>query len=126
MKKKRKILYWSPRVLGILAILFISIFALDAFEPGLTLWQQLGAFLIHLIPSFVLLLLLLIAWKREMLGGILFFILGLVLSPVVFTLNYNMNHSVWMSLGIIGVITIPFVITGALFVANAMQKEGGV
>ncbi len=126
MKEKHKILYWSPRILGILAILFISIFALDAFEPGLTLWEQLGAFLIHLIPTFFLLLLLLIAWKREMLGGILFLGLGLVLSPVVFTLNYNMNHSVWISLGIIGVITIPFVITGILFVAYAMQKEGGV
>jgi hypothetical protein len=108
--------------LGILAILFISLFALDAFEPGLTLWQQLGAYLMHLIPSFILLL---IAWKREMLGGIIFLVLGLVLSPVIFTLNYNMNHSVWMRLGVIAVITFPFLITGALFVWSAMYKEGG-
>jgi len=37
MKTTTKILYWSPRILCILAILFISIFALDAFEPGHTI-----------------------------------------------------------------------------------------
>ena len=71
-----KILYWSPRILAILATLSISMFALDAFEPGLTLWQQLAAFFMHMIPSFVLLLILLLAWKREMLGGILFWSWG--------------------------------------------------
>lgn len=123
MKRKEKILYWSPRVLGILAILFISMFALDAFEPDLTIWQQLGGFLMHLIPSFVLLLVLLIAWKREMLGGIIFLVLGLGLSPIVFTLNYNMNHSVWVSLGIIALITLPFAIVGILFIWSARYQR---
>jgi len=60
---KAKILFWLPRILCIIAILFISLFALDAFQPDLTIWQQLEAFLMHLIPSFILLILLLIAWK---------------------------------------------------------------
>ncbi|QBA63200.1 DUF7670 domain-containing protein [Muriicola soli] len=118
-----KILHWSPRILGILGILFISMFALDAFEPSLTIWQQMGGFLIHLIPSFILLLVLLIAWKREIPGGIIFLVLGLVLSPIVFTLNYNNNHSVWMSLGIIAVITLPFIITGVLFIASGLHQK---
>jgi hypothetical protein len=33
----------------------VSLFALDAFVPDLTRAQQVGAFLIHLVPSFVLL-----------------------------------------------------------------------
>lgn len=66
MKKSTKVLYWSPRVLAILAILFVSLFALDAFHPGKPLTQQLADFLIHLIPSFVLLTVLLLAWKREL------------------------------------------------------------
>ena len=123
MFRKGKILHWSPRIVGILAILFISVFALDAFEPGRTLWQQLAAFLIHLIPSFVLFLVLLIAWKREKLGGIIFLVLGLGLSPIVFIHNYQMNHSVWLSLGIIAAITLPFVLTGALFMANHYYRK---
>ncbi|MCJ7467949.1 MAG: hypothetical protein MUO53_14805 [Maribacter sp.] len=76
MKTGKTVLYWLPRILGILAILFISLFAMDSFGPRLTFWQQLGGFLMHLIPSFLLLALLLVAWKWEYLGGVLFIIVG--------------------------------------------------
>ena len=84
MSRTIKIFHWFPRILGIIAILFISMFALDAFAPGLTLGQQLLDFLIHLIPSFVLLGILLTAWKWEKPGGIIFILIGLILSPLVF------------------------------------------
>lgn len=121
--KRTKILYWSPRILCIIAILFVSLFALDAFEPSLTIWQQIKAFLIHLVPSFILLGFLFIAWKWEYLGGIIFTIIGLGLTPLIFIKNYQMNHSIWMSLGIILVITIPFVIVGILFIVNHFQNQ---
>ena len=69
-------------------ILFVSLFAADAFSPGLTIWQQLGAFVIHLIPSFILLTFLIVAWKWELIGGIIFIIIGLALSPVIYVHNY--------------------------------------
>ena len=119
---KIRIYHWLPRVICILAILFIGLFALDAFQPDLTIWQQIGDFLMHLIPSFILTALLLIAWKWEYVGGIIFTIIGLGLSPLVFNHNYNMNHSVWMSLGIIFTITIPFVLVGVLFIVGHFQK----
>ena len=123
MKKSVKIIYWTPRILCILAILFISMFALDSFSPELTIWQQLGAFFIHLIPSYVLIALLIIAWKWEFIGGIIFIVIGLGFSPVIFIHNYNMNHSVWMSLGIILAITIPFIIVGVLFIMSHFRKK---
>ena len=123
MEKKQKILYWLPRILCIIAILFISLFALDAFQPNLTIWQQIGAFLMHLIPSFILLALLLIAWKWEYIGGIIFTIIGLGFSPFIFKHNYDMNHSVWMSLSIITMITFPFVIVGILFIMNHFYNK---
>ena len=98
-------------------------FALDAFKPGLTVCQQLLDFLIHLIPSFVLLGILIVAWKWEKIGGTIFILIGLVLSPLVFVHNYRMNESVWMSLGIISLITIPFIIVGVLFVLSNNLKE---
>ena len=119
---KIRIYHWLPRVICILAILFISLFALDAFQPDLSIWQQIGAFLMHLIPSFILTALLLVAWKWEYVGGIIFTIIGLGLSPFVFNHNYNMNHSIWMSLGIILTITIPFVLVGVLFIASHFHK----
>ena len=118
-----KIYRWLPRIICILAILFISLFALDAFESHLTLWQQIGAFLVHLIPSFILFGFLLIAWKWEYIGGIVFIIIGVILSPIVFKHNYNMNHTVWISLGVILSTTIPFVIVGILFIGSYFYNK---
>lgn len=123
MKISTKALHWLPRIMCILAILFVSLFALDAFTPELTLWQQIGDFLVHLIPSFILLTLLFIAWKWEFVGGIIFVVIGIGLSPVVFIHNFKMNDSVWMSLGIISIITIPFAIIGILFIVSHYKKK---
>jgi hypothetical protein len=98
-------------------------FAADAFAPGLTIWQQLGAFFMHLIPSFILITFLVIAWKWEYVGGMIFIIIGLALSPVVFSINYRMNHSAWMSMGIILMITLPFVFVGILFLVSHRLKK---
>lgn len=123
MKSRIKLFHWLPRIICMLAILFISIFAADAFQPGQTIGQQLLAFFIHLIPSFILLAFLLVAWKWEKTGGILFIVTGLVMSPFIFMLNYNRNHSVGMSLGIILVITAPFIIAGLLFLWSQHLKK---
>lgn len=113
-----KFLYWTPRVLSIGAILFISLFALDAFAPELTFWQQLGGFFMHMIPSFVLVILLTYAWKHEKWGGILFMLLGLIFTPIIFNWNYRMNNSVWISLSILAIITLPFVVVGLMFLTH--------
>lgn len=123
MKISIRVIHWLPRIICILAILFVSLFAADAFEPGLTIWQQFGAFFIHLIPSFILLAFLIIAWKWEKFGGIIFMVIGFGLSPFIFQHNYNMNHSIWMSLGIILAITFPFVIVGILFIVSHSIKK---
>jgi len=123
MIKSSKIIYWLPRIICILAILFVSMFALDAFGPGLSIWQQITGFLMHLIPSFVLLALLIIAWKWETAGGILFLLIGLGLSPVIYMHNFRMNGSVWMSLAVLGMITLPFIIVGVLFILGGNSKK---
>ena len=123
MTKHIAILHWAPRILCILAIAFISLFAFDAFEPGLTIWQQLAAFAMHLLPSFILFMMLVVAWRWELVGGIVFMMLGLGLSPFIYTHNYAMNHSVSMSIGIIMMITFPFFLVGLLFVASYLVKK---
>lgn len=118
MKRAASIWYWLPRVIGIVAILFVSIFALDAFEPGLSMWKQLAGFVVHLVPSFILAAILILAWKRELSGGLVFLFIGLALSPIIFLHNYHMNQSVGMSLSTVLFITFPFVLVGILFIWN--------
>jgi hypothetical protein len=124
MKTSIRLIHWLPRVICMLAILFVSMFAADAFAPGLTIWQQLGGFIIHLIPSFVLIVLLLLAWKWEYMGGIIFIITGLGMSPFIFMLNYKRNHlSIGASLGVILIITFPFIVAGILFIISHFMKK---
>lgn len=61
MNNSIKLFHWLPRILCILAILFISMFALDSFEKGLSIGQQSAQFLKHLIPSLILTAFLIIA-----------------------------------------------------------------
>ena len=71
-----KTIYWSPRILTIFFILFVSLFAFDSFNSEKTFAENIAAFLIHLVPSFVLFLLLLGAWRHEWIGTIAFAALG--------------------------------------------------
>jgi len=74
----KNLLYWTPRVLVILFTAFISLFALDVFAEGYTFWETLVALFMHLIPSFLLIIAIVIAWKWERIGGLLFIGLGLL------------------------------------------------
>ncbi len=123
MKPQIKFLHWTPRIICILAILFISLFSLDAFSPYLTLQQQIAAFLMHMIPSFVLIALLLIAWKWELIGGIIFTLIGLGFSPFIFMHNYNMTHNFWHCINVVLIINLPFVIVGILFIISHYKKR---
>jgi prolipoprotein diacylglyceryltransferase len=100
-------------------------FALDAFAPELTFWQQIGGFLIHLIPSYIMIALLVIAWKWEYVGGFIFTIIGLAFSLLIFFLNYNRNHfSAAQSLFNTLIIAVPFVLVGILFfVSHKLKKQ---
>jgi hypothetical protein len=123
MKTSLQIVQWTPRILCILAIFFISMFALDSFDPKFTLGQQLQAFFIHLIPTYILIIFLFVAWKWEMIGGLILAAVGLGFTPFIYFHNYAINHSVWMSLSIILMINFPFILTGGLFVLSHFLKN---
>jgi hypothetical protein len=123
MKTSLKIIHWIPRIICILAILFVSMFALDSFDSKFTLWQQLQAFFIHLIPTYILILFLIVAWKWELVGGAILMVFALGLTPSIYIHNYQMNHSVWISLSVILMINFPFVLTGGLFILSHYLKK---
>lgn len=76
MKPINKLLFWTPRVLTMAFILFLGLFAFDVFEGPRSIMEKLGGFLIHLIPNFVLLLVLIVSWKREWVAAIFYPAIG--------------------------------------------------
>ena len=74
----KRLLYWLPRVLTILFALFISIFALDVFDEGYSVGETIIALFMHLVPTFIVVIVLLIAWRWERIGAALFIALALL------------------------------------------------
>ena len=106
---KEKLLLWSPRVLAILAILFLMLFSLDCFEAGQGLRNQLTCFIMHNIPAFIILLILLVSWKWEMIGGMLF-----IAAAVAGSIFFNGFGGNWG----VNIVMAPFVLSGILFMVH--------
>ncbi len=107
-----KLITILPRLISILAIGFVSIFSLDAFNHG-TASEQLFDFMMHLIPTFVLIIILAIAWKWELIGGIIYVLLGIFISPLIYTDSYLT----------IALITFPFFFAGLLFILSHFLRK---
>ena len=71
-KALKQIFFWTPRLLSGLFILFLSLFALDVFGEGYGFWETVLALFMHLIPSLVLVIALILAWRWEWIGAVLF------------------------------------------------------
>jgi hypothetical protein len=112
-KNGEKILYWLPRCLGILLAVFISLFALDVFGTGAGFWQTALALLIHLLPTALILAAVLLGWRREWLGGLLF--IGLGAWYIIMTRGREHITAYLLLTG-------PALLTGALFLVNWFRK----
>jgi hypothetical protein len=71
---------WIPRALIILLALFMGLFSLDVFEMNADLWKIIAGFLIHNIPSILLLLTLWFTWNRPFFGGVFFVFLAALIT----------------------------------------------
>ncbi|MDX9807074.1 MAG: hypothetical protein RBS87_00760 [Acholeplasma sp.] len=105
----KTLVQWSPRVLSILFTLFLSMFSFDIFEMAAPWYELLLGFLIHNIPSLILAIVIFLAWKRPLIGSIVFAAAGLFYAILVFT---NQGLEDWISVMIIG---LPAIIVGILF-----------
>ena len=110
---KPSIIIRIARILGIAFAIFISIFALDVFKEGQPFWAILTGLLIHLIPTFIILIVLWIAWKWPLPGGILFILVG---SSYIVSANQE-NFVTYL------LIAGPPIATGVLFLIGHFLKK---
>ena len=110
----KRFLVWAPRILGILFTLFVAAFALDVFDSPAIFSQTLFVFIGHLIPALILVILLLIAWRWDWVGTILFIGYG-----VLYLTQSQADFPLSVYLIMAGV---PF-LTGLLFFASWIWKS---
>jgi hypothetical protein len=105
-----KLIHWSPRAAAILIILFAGLFSLDVFGTGASPLEVLGAFLMHNIPSITMLVLLIIAWKRPVVGFAAFLVVA-----VAFTILFVRD---FYALSNLLLFVLPLVLIACLFYAD--------
>ncbi|MEJ5369207.1 MAG: hypothetical protein WHT08_12860 [Bryobacteraceae bacterium] len=97
-------LVWAPRILLILFACSLSVFALDVFVEGRPWGEMLLAFLVHLTPAWLVLLVLILAWRWPWIGAA-----GCVLLAVTYAL-WARGHGSWIL-----VISGPLLVIAGLF-----------
>ena len=117
-KKTSKFIFWTPRILSIIFITFLALMSLDVFSSELSFWQTVGALFMHNIPALVLLIVLLISWKYEIVGGIAFILAGALYLVLVFRNSFEWYLLSW-AIQITGVSWL----IGALFLIGWFKKK---
>lgn len=113
--RSKKIIYWLPRILSILYIGFLGLFALDVFIPNQTIGYYVVAFFMHLIPNFILAVFLVIAWKNEKVGALLFFAAFLILMVMFWSRSFIWTQFILFS---------PLLIISLLFALHSKYLGG--
>jgi hypothetical protein len=106
-------MYWTPRVLGVLFAMFLSLFALDVFGGGYGFWGTMLALLMHLVPVYLVVGALFVAWRWEPVGAILFAALGVA----YLVMAWGRFH--W---SVYALISGPIFLIGALFVVDWVYR----
>lgn len=107
-------LLWCPRVLGIGLAAFLSLFALDAFGAGESVWHALPDFFIHLLPAAVVLVVVGLSWRRPWIGGMVFLGLAAIYAASAYT------HPSWVM-----TISGPLLLVGVLFLLSWRHQDVG-
>lgn len=111
--------YWAPRVLSIMFIAFLALFSLDVITPESSLKEIIVGLIMHNIPVFIMIIVLVIAWKHEIVGAIAFLLAGVIY--VVFTTRSGLDWRIALSWSM--TIAGPAFLIGALFLVNWFKKR---
>jgi hypothetical protein len=115
----RQVLFWAPRALSIAFIAFLGLFALDVLEAGYGFWKTLLALTMHLIPNFVLIAVLVLAWRWEWIGATLFAAAGVLHAIFIWQRPYPPAMKLAQILPMEGMV---FVIA-TLWLANWIKRD---
>ena len=120
-RKVNKFIYWIPRILAIIFIIFLVTMSLDVITEEATIWEIILGMLIHNIPTLILLSVLIISWKYEIVGGIVFNLAGLF---YIVMLIFKFNGVTLVDILINGsIISGSAFLIGILFLINWFKKK---
>ncbi len=120
-EKFNKFIFWAPRILAIIFILFLAMFSLDVFEGNYGFWGTIIGLFMHNIPALILLAVLLISWKHEIVGGIAFILAGI--SHNVLSIVRDTVDPWYVALSVSLILDVPAFLIGILFLIGWFKKK---
>ena len=121
--KVGKLVFWAPRILSILFVMFLAMFSLDVIEPGRSTGEIIIGLIMHNIPVFILTGLVIIAWKHELVGAVAFITVGLLYSGLTLSEAIKSEIPWYQSISWSLTIAGPALLVGILFLLNWRRKE---
>lgn len=122
-KKINKFVYWAPRILTILFILFLAMFSLDIFEGNYGFWGTIVGLFMHNIPVMILLIALIISWKHELVGVIVFILFGILYTARTLIVGLINQPFKWYMLSYSLIIAGPAFLIGILFLIGWLKNK---
>ena len=120
--KCQRIFYWIPRVAGIICAAFCFVLAFGVFaEEDWTPLEKTIGFFMQLIPFLIMIILLLISWKWELIGGICYIILGIAITVYMILFRPEIWYNSFFLSG-------PLFFVGLLFIMHyfIFEKKKGI
>ena len=124
-KKIGKFVYWTPRILSILFLIFLALMSLDIFDMKLGFWGTIIGLFMHNIPVFILTILLIISWKHEIVGGIAFILAGILYIAILLMNSVKTGFKVYYLAWAVQISGIAFFI-GIMFLVGWFKKRKSV
>lgn len=75
--KTCRFVYWTPRIASLLLVVMFVLLSFDVFTPDATAGEMAVGFVMHNIPTLVLIAFVWLAWRFELVGAIVFGLLSL-------------------------------------------------
>ncbi len=112
-------IYWLPRILSVLFVLFLMLFSLDVIELGKTVEEIASGLFIHNVPALTLLLFVILSWRYEIIGAIAFTLVG----ALYILLVTSTSQFEWFMLNWLLIISGPAFLIAGLFAYQWVHKN---
>lgn len=115
---RNPLIYWLPRIASLCFVALLMLFSLDVFEEGRATGKiALGLFM-HNIPALILLAVTIVAWKREMVGAVVY-----ILAGFAYIITLALGRFEWYMLSWAAMISGPAFGIGILFLLGGLEKK---
>ena len=107
-----------PRILAVLYAFFLLMFSFDVFQEGAPLIRIILAFLMHNLPVILIILVLIVTWKKALWAAV-----GFLIVTVAYVIFFGLFYGLWDYIGILIIYFPPLIIGGLFYITYLFGRK---